>query len=66
VHHNPSNGPPWMGDGVDRRAPGCGGALNRVGPPATLGHVSLSVGAKNGGEEHGGPVLGLIGVQAAV
>jgi hypothetical protein len=41
--------PLWTrGDG-DRRVPGCGGALTRVGPSATSKHRSSPAGVENGG-----------------
>jgi hypothetical protein len=43
-----SHGPPWTDGGMDKRAPGCGNMLARVGPPATLGHGSSPVRVENG------------------
>jgi hypothetical protein len=50
-----SHGPSWTDSGADRRAPGRGGVLTRVGPPATPGHGSSPARAKNGARSMGVP-----------
>jgi hypothetical protein len=42
--------PQWIGGGIDRRAPGHGGMLTGVGPPAAPGHGSSLAGVENGGQ----------------
>jgi hypothetical protein len=42
MDHGRAHGPPWTEGGVDRSAPGLGGALIGAWPPPTPGHESSS------------------------
>jgi hypothetical protein len=53
----------WTCGGADRRAPGHGGALIGVGPPATLGHGRSPVKAEDEERSMGIPLQASPGLE---
>jgi hypothetical protein len=58
-----SLGPMWTCGGADRRAPGRGGALIGVGPPATPGHGRSPVKAEDEERSMGIPLQASPGLE---